>query len=49
MAMFNANRVSRRRKQDVEFVVFRNEKGNPEFAMEVKKDGKGMTATPWRK
>ncbi|KAH9841009.1 uncharacterized protein C8Q71DRAFT_701269 [Rhodofomes roseus] len=34
--------------QDVEFVVFRNEHGNPEFAMEVKKDGKGMTATPWR-
>ncbi|KAI0252176.1 hypothetical protein BJV78DRAFT_1281943 [Lactifluus subvellereus] len=35
--------------RDVEFVVFRNECGNPEFAIEAKKDGKGMTATPWRK
>ena len=35
--------------QDVWFVVLRNEQGNPEFAMEVKRDGKGMTSTPWRK
>lgn len=35
--------------QDVWFVVLRNEQGSPEFAMEVKKDGKGMTSTPWRK
>lgn len=49
MTMFNVNRDSRRRKHDVEFVVFRNEQGNPEFAIEVKKDGKGMTSTPSRK
>ncbi|KAG8986128.1 hypothetical protein FRB94_003096 [Tulasnella sp. JGI-2019a] len=34
--------------KDVEFVIFHNEHRQPEFAMEVKKDGKGMTATPWR-
>lgn len=33
----------------MEFVVFRNEDGKPEFAMQVKKDSKGMTATPWMK
>ena len=31
-----------RNHQDVWFVVFRNEQGNPEFAIDVKKDGKGM-------
>jgi hypothetical protein len=45
----NIYRDSRCDNQDVEFVVFRNEQGQPEFAVEVKKDGKGMTATPWRK
>ncbi|KAG8884332.1 hypothetical protein FRB98_002498 [Tulasnella sp. 332] len=34
---------------DLWFVVLRNEPGSPEFAMEVKKDGKGMTSIPWRK
>ncbi|KAG8986171.1 hypothetical protein FRB94_003071 [Tulasnella sp. JGI-2019a] len=34
--------------KDVEFVIFCNEHGQPEFTMEVKKDGKGMTAMPWR-
>ncbi|KAG8875499.1 hypothetical protein FRB97_005060 [Tulasnella sp. 331] len=37
------------RYKDLWFVVLRNEPGSPEFAMEVKKDGKGMTSIPWRK
>ncbi|KAI0831934.1 hypothetical protein BC628DRAFT_569142 [Trametes gibbosa] len=35
------------RHKDVRFVVLRDEQGEPEAAMEVKKDGKGMTSTPW--
>jgi len=35
--------------KDLVVGVFRNEQGDPEFFMEVKKDGKGMTSTPWRK
>lgn len=33
-------------EQDVTFVVFRNEHGEAEFAMQVVKDAKGMTFTP---
>ena len=33
-------------KLDATFVVFRNEHGEAEFAMQVVKDAKGMTFTP---
>ncbi|KAI0029622.1 hypothetical protein K488DRAFT_56022 [Vararia minispora EC-137] len=35
--------------RDVSFVFFRNEDGNAEFAMEIVKDAKGMTASPGRR
>ncbi|KAG8727430.1 hypothetical protein FRC11_013207, partial [Ceratobasidium sp. 423] len=34
--------------KDVESVIFHNKEDNPKFAMEIMKDGIGMTATPWR-
>jgi hypothetical protein len=33
-------------ERDVTFVVFRNEHGEAEFAMQVVKDAKSMTFTP---